>query len=396
MNCPFKRSSQVLLFVLILWSVTSGCSTITSSGGASAATSVSVSDNGRYVLSSHRDGKVRLWDIEESTSQQLDQESNAYAVSLGSSGESAYWQDQAGAVFEGRSGSPEVILEGPIFYSLGTSNKEGLLVGSDEGWGIYIYDGEQSSVLREPVSGSFGGYGKALNLSVSPDSAYLVTSGFSSPRQYDVDITSQDSGFRDLVGVVLWDIENKEPIANLPGHGAKTHATFSPDGEWIVSVDENLRGYVWDGRDGSKRYSLAWLRWGLVIDDDSNGSDQAMSDVKFDRSGQHLTYPEDFPEDFESFGKIAVKFISQNYFLTFFINQRYALLYELGDPFAQKVLDLGARPFPSTGSYLRNQSIATAPEAGILVTGQENGNGINVYRFDEESKQLERIWAPRR
>jgi hypothetical protein len=91
-----------------------------------------------------------------------------------------------------------------------------------------------------------------------------------------------------------------------------------------------------------------------------------------------------------------VKFVSDSEFIVFHTYSHYVTFYQLGAPHARKVLDLGSRPHPSTGAYLRNASIASAPEAGILVTGQQNGNGINVYQFNEETKELEKIWTPRR
>ncbi len=60
-----------------------------------------------------------------------------------------------------------------------------------------------------------------------------------------------------------------------------------------------------------------------------------------------------------------------------------------------KYLDLGTDPYPATREYVRNTAIDSAPAAGILVTGQANGPGINVYRYDKAARTLKRIWVAR-
>jgi hypothetical protein len=58
-----------------------------------------------------------------------------------------------------------------------------------------------------------------------------------------------------------------------------------------------------------------------------------------------------------------------------------------------KYFDLGTDPFPSVKEYYRNVSIDTAPDVGILVTGQHRGSGINVYKFDKDKLTLKKIWV---
>jgi len=83
-----------------------------------------------------------------------------------------------------------------------------------------------------------------------------------------------------------------------------------------------------------------------------------------------------------------------DHFVILHTYQPYAVLYELGDPFAHAIMDLGTDPFPATDSYARNAAIDAAPKAHLLVTGQRSGGGINVHRFHPERQTLERIWAP--
>ncbi|SHE94433.1 hypothetical protein SAMN02745148_01505, partial [Modicisalibacter ilicicola DSM 19980] len=59
----------------------------------------------------------------------------------------------------------------------------------------------------------------------------------------------------------------------------------------------------------------------------------------------------------------------------------------------QKYFDLGDDPYPSTASYLRSLSIATAPKAKVLVTGHRHDGGITVYRYDPEARTLTKEWV---
>jgi hypothetical protein len=54
---------------------------------------------------------------------------------------------------------------------------------------------------------------------------------------------------------------------------------------------------------------------------------------------------------------------------------------------------LGRNPLPAVRDYVRNAAMDTAPEAGILVMGQQYGDGILVYRYDSEKQKLERVWV---
>ncbi|KYK75184.1 hypothetical protein SA2876_08065, partial [Aggregatibacter actinomycetemcomitans serotype e str. SA2876] len=40
-----------------------------------------------------------------------------------------------------------------------------------------------------------------------------------------------------------------------------------------------------------------------------------------------------------------------------------------------------------------SNSVASAPKAHILVTGQAHHGGINVYRYHPDKLELEKIWV---
>ena len=64
-----------------------------------------------------------------------------------------------------------------------------------------------------------------------------------------------------------------------------------------------------------------------------------------------------------------------------------------GSPWPVKYLDLGRDPLPSFGDYARNMSIASSPEAHVLVTGHFKGGGITVYQYDPKEQTLDKTWV---
>ncbi len=128
----------------------------------------------------------------------------------------------------------------------------------------------------------------------------------------------------------------------------------------------------------------------------------ATQGVLVDKSGGYGKYIWDKtglieqPPDFEGDAAIVIKFINHdNHYLRFTTYQHYAILYSIDSPLPLKYLDLGTKPFPATRDYSRNTAIDTAPAAGVLVTGQAAGPGINVYKYDKAAQTLKRIWVAR-
>ena len=382
---------RVAVIVLIL--LISGCES-----GNSSVMVASVSSDGQYAVSAHRDNQIILWDIEGQTSKSVSDNANIYSAYFVHGSSVFIWQDLSGLV------SIEKITENGATKALRqfeAKDSYGQVMSSD--LETHVYSDKQWRLMKgqeklkwDGDSPGFLGIGKILNLSISPDGSRLVSFGDGSPPEQEIEASPGDAVDHErrmsrYAGTVIWDLNSVEPVAKLPGNSAKTNGTISPDGNYVVSVDENAKGFVWDARTGEEEYRLANLRFGKYI-----GGHDAGSAENWDDSGNHLEWPGDFPGEFRGGSKLAVKFVSDSEFVVFHTYSHYVTFYQLGDPHARKVLDLGSRPHPSTGAYLRNASIASAPEAGILVTGQQNGNGINVYQFDEETKELEKIWTPRR
>jgi hypothetical protein len=121
-----------------------------------------------------------------------------------------------------------------------------------------------------------------------------------------------------------------------------------------------------------------------------NGSDD-YEKWTFDNTGL-IPPPEDLNASVGG-ATLAIKFIDQHHYLRFLTYSPYAVLFHIDNPLPLKYLYLGRNPLPAVRDYVRNAAMDTAPEAGILVMGQQYGEGILVYRYDSERQELERVWV---
>lgn len=85
-----------------------------------------------------------------------------------------------------------------------------------------------------------------------------------------------------------------------------------------------------------------------------------------------------------------------NYFLVlnhdWYGNNNPVGVFKTGEQNAKNFLYLRDQPRPCVAYYQRNLCTASAPDANILVTGQEDHGGINVYKFHPDTLTLEPVW----
>ncbi|WP_305046177.1 WD40 repeat domain-containing protein [Geoalkalibacter sp.] len=190
--------------------------------------------------------------------------------------------------------------------------------------------------------------------------------------------------FSNYAGVVLWELPSGRPLFKLPGNSVKTNATLSPDGKYVVGGSENGIGFVWRTDTGEEVHRLASLFHGVWTKDTSDDPDKW-----YDKTGLIPT-----PSDLNSREAIlALRFIDAEHYLCFLTYSAYAVLYHIDSPLPLKYLFLGRDPLPAVRDYHRNAAMDTAPEAGILVMGQQYEDGIIVYRYDAETQELEKVWV---
>ena len=351
----------------------------------------SVSDDGHFVLTSHKDNHLVLWNLEDQSHHEVADNANLYSASFVPGRDAFLWQDLANRVrIQTVDGVVLKQFDHLATYGHAINNTLSTYLSSDENWNIYSGHGESlKPVLKDGVSPSFIGTGKLLNLSLARDKPLFVSAGSGTDNSAITDFEPVDPNrrFSRYSGVTLWNLDTLRPIAKLRGNSVKTDATISPDGQWVVSGDENGIGLFWNTNDPSKRHRMARYYSGIYLDDSPFDDGDPR---KRDTSGL-IEAPSGLNDI-----TLAVAFIDHSdYFLRFGNNSHQAALFKAGSPWPRKYFDLGDSPQLVTygSQYSRNTAIATAPEAGVLVMGHRSGGGISVYQFDADKLTLERTWV---
>lgn len=358
---------------------------------------VDVSDDGRYVISSHRSNHLVLWNIEEERHKVLSSDANIYSAYFVPGQRTFLWQDLNDSV-RVQSTDGEVLKQFPHFPTYGHAMDTSLThyLSANETWNLFHgYGDALKPLLRDSNSPSLTGSGKLLNLGLS-NNDFFITAGKGHGIVDKRPITDETPTVRpvsdlrfssNFPGVVLWSYETLKPVAKFDGNSSKTHATISPDGQWVVSADEAGIGLFWNTDRSETRHRLARYYSGIYLED----TPFELGDLRNrDKSGLINAPPglNDFT--------IAVAFIhNSEYYLRFGNNSHFAALFKTGSPWPVKYFDLGESPKLVTygSQYSRNTAIATSPEAGILAMGHQSTGGISVYQFDPDQLILERIWV---
>jgi len=240
-----------VLILLLIGTFFFICSTLTSIGEIMV---LSVSSNGNYVISTSLQRKAILWDLRNHTYRVLDKQANIYSAYFVKNSSNYMWQhDPDNEVYIKNISGREIKRFNSGFPTYGqviTTDLENYF-GSNEDWSVWrIRKGEK--LLLKKGDGGFLGVGKLFNMTLTDDNTVLLFSGIGS----DCDDYKNCLAIRpkdnlpvkpyDLEGVVLWNLNTAKPIWDFPGNVAKTIATISPDGKYVVSGDEQLSGDGYD------------------------------------------------------------------------------------------------------------------------------------------------------
>lgn len=359
--------------------------------------SASVSENGAFAITAHKDQKLILWDLKKHRRKIISRNANIYSAYFIKQQPTFLWQDLDNVV-TAQSVNGEVQkafeLDKPTYGHLMTQDLNTYYY-SDIGWGIFRRSEDGSTETLKATDGrAFFGYHKLLNLSMDDSEQLMVSAGSGEPKGFEPpyyrslqDVLDQGAEYRYLYSVALWNIEARKPTAKLDGNSSKTHATLSPDGQWVVSADEAGIGLFWNTNQPDMKHRLSSYHSGVYLDDSPyetgdlrNWDDSGLIEAS---AGLHTF-------------TIALAFIhNSEYYLRFGNNSHFAALFKTGSPWPVKYFDLGESPRLVTygSNYDRNTAIATSPEAGILAMGHQSTGGISVYQFDPDQLTLERIWV---
>ncbi|RBW51138.1 WD40 repeat domain-containing protein [Marinobacter sp. F3R11] len=353
--------------------------------------SMGVSESGRYIISAHRNNNLILWDLHEKKWSTLSSKANLYSANFVPGTTAFLWQDTDNVVTV-QTTDGEVLRQFKHFPTYGhvISSDLKTYLSADENWNVFSgYGDTKHPVLNDGVVPGFISAGKLLNLSMDRNITFFLTAGFDDDHSAISKSSPLNNSqrFSKYGGVTLWDAETKQPVAKLRGNSSKTHATISPDGQWVVSADEAGIGLFWNTSQPKIRHRLASYYGGIYLDD----SPYETGDPRNWDNSELIKAPPGL-NDFT----IAVAFIhNSEYYLRFGNNSHMAALFKTGSPWPVKYFDLGESPKLVTygSQYSRNTAIATSPEAGILAMGHQSGGGISVYQFDPDELALERVWV---
>lgn len=387
---------RVLLLLSCLAFLVNGCALTGSVSVDSGGYVVHISDGGRYVVSTDGRNRATAWDIAESRALRLSRDANIYSASAGPDG--LYWQNLDDEIYKLPYGEwdhdavEKVVNEAPPVYGMRVLD-DGRILFATADWGLYLIgvSGEIAEIRPGTFGERFPRLGKLLNLNLHPDGEQFLTAGNGNQFEPDLDEYALEPRHPGFSQVTLWSLSDKKPERIFVGNSAKTHATLSLDGQYVLSGCENQQAFVWDAATGEELSKLGSLRFGmptgLSVDDVLDSPDLEMDDL-FDDSDL-IPIPEAIDTRTDI---LAMKFISDRYFLQFIIYQPWAVLHEVGNPLPIRYFYLGEDPMPSVHHYGRNEAIATAPETGLLVVAENRGPRLIGYQFDEDELTLTRKW----
>ena len=390
------RHFGFLVLMCFIAFILSGCALIPSGGMNSAAMIVSLSDDGLRIVSTHSDNRVLVWDVEQGLVRRVSSDGNIYSAAISPDGRLVAWQDIENVIYiSSWSGNTLSSIRFDPVYGQKLSN-DGYIFASDIGYGIHRIDENAEHTTLKPSDGRAAiGYGKLLNLSYDSAKGLLLSAGATMrPDPQDLEDEWERSRYRHLNGLTLWDVNSETPLRKFTGNAVKTHATLSPDGQYVVSGCENSQGLVWPLYEDADQMRLANLERGMLRRSADAPENDPWKDSEWDPE-----YLIDRPEPMDRYGPIlAMKFISDRYFLRFVTYEPWVALHEIGSPWPVKYFHLGDNPMPAVHHYGRNEAIATAPETGLLVIAENRGPRLIGYQFDEDELTLTREWIahPRR
>ncbi|GHA93490.1 WD40 repeat domain-containing protein [Modicisalibacter luteus] len=394
-------NSLVTIFTIFL--LLAGCATSKSNQKSEIgpAMVISVSSDGHYAISSHLSKHLVLWNLDQKTRQTVSSNANIYSAYFIHNSDAFLWQDLNDQVYVQKIDG-KVLDQFSHFPTYGHVMDESMThyIASDDEWNLFHGHGEDMQpILSDGDVPGVLSTGKLMHISLSEAGNTFVTAGFDNRERFDLQERPpivKDQSFGNYGGVFLWSLDSLKPIAQLPGNASKVDAVISPDGQWVVSGDESGIGRFTHTDKPEKMHRMASYTGGIFLDDSSYDLDDPR---KFDKSG---LIPVPMAEKPNRWGgrhlttntTVAVAFINDSKeFLRFGTYKHWVALFEAGNPWPQKYFDLGTDPHPSTFSYLRSLSIATSPQAHVLVTGHVNDGGITVYRYDPHERTLTKEWV---
>ena len=367
------------------------------------ALSVSVSTDGRYVISGHASrkahwsqpiGQMVLWDIEKKTKQIISTKANALSAMFIPDSHEFMWQDGNDIIYvQNVEGQQIKSFKHPFtIQNHRITADKAFYLSADANNHLYLGYGENIKIVYNDGAS----IGKPVDLSIVDNYFLSVTDtchGLDDPVA-ETNLTANpvnpsSSKKSSYDGVTLWDKNTLKPIAKLIGNCGSTNGLISPDGKWVITGGENGTYYTWEINNLNNRLRLAYQD--LYI---KEGKLKEYDETKV------LYIPKEVEERGISFGTVAYAFLTESEFIGLGRSankngkgNEFAALFTVGNPWVIGYVEIGNNPSISTNYFQRNLSVSSSPTAHILVTGQATGGGINVYKYHPDKMELEKIWV---
>ena len=366
------------------------------------ALSVSVSTDGRYVISGHASrkahwsqpiGQMVLWDIEKKTKQIISTKANALSAMFIPDSHEFMWQDGNDIIYvQNVEGQQIKSFKHPFtIQNHRITADKAFYLSADANNHLYLGYGENIKIVYNDGAS----IGKPVDLSIVGDHFLSVTDtchGSNDPvvetNLTEPPVNPSSSKKSSYSGVTLWDKNTLQPIAKLIGNCGSTNGLISPDGKWVITGGENTTYYMWEIDNLNNRQPLSIPNnWG-IYDEEKYKNDKS------------IPLPEKLKDEPVSVGTVAYTFLSETDYVGLGRSGRkngegfqFAALYKAGEPWIKAYVEIGNNPSISTNYFQRNLSVSSSPTAHILVTGQATGGGINVYKYHPDKMELEKIWV---
>lgn len=360
--------------------------------------SLSVSTDGRYVISAHAAedadrhkpiGQLVLWDVERKEKTILARNANAFSAFFIPDSHEFMWQDNKNIVHiqnvEGK--EIESFPHFQVKTHIMSADKQFYLSSNMEDNG-QLYKGYGKDLVPVYTDGTIP---FPLTLSMTKD-YFLSATETCKTSPYPVvetnltinPVNSESSKRSSYTGVTLWDRHTLKPIARLYGNCGYTTGLISPNGDWVVTGGENFGNYMWSVGDLNLRLKLELVDDSVIYHKKPPLDEKHPLPVPEKYNGKQITLND----------TIAISFLSEKDFIL--LNKtktdELAPLYTIGNPLIKGYVETG-KPYVSTNYFQRNLSVSSSPQAHILVTGQATDGGINVYKYNPEKMELEKIWV---
>lgn len=361
----------------------------------------SVSSDGRYAITTSVNKRAYLWDLNNHRRSLISADANIYSAYFIKHSNDFIWQDEKTrhVIVQNTKGQRLKDFD-PGFVSYGEVMTTDLntYIASDFDWNLFKINHQHKVQMKLGDGGFYSG--KLLNLSLSSDDRYLLSSGVSSnPQKLVTGKNYLHGNFYPIAklskvdGVVLWDVASGHPIRKYSGDVDKDFAILSPADRYVLSCDDNDFYYIWTLMGRRLIRSLGHD----MVSPKNYGYLLNFKGSPYYEPNSHI---DDMP--------LAVRFIDKTHYLSIIHQTPWAELFSIANveqisktlnarkdtslPKVLKLYYLGDNPGPSIVHFLSDQTIDSSWRAHVLVTGQYGAGGINVYRYNPMGQTLRLDW----